>query len=98
MNASDRKREKEDIRNETMDDVGAVLYVDPEPYGLHGAHRDPFAHGAAGHPGRGGFFRPDPQEIADKAEKIEHRNHIEEKEMLEKLTEFNRKNSENNGH
>ncbi|HIW96637.1 MAG TPA: cytochrome bc complex cytochrome b subunit [Candidatus Corynebacterium gallistercoris] len=54
--------------------------------------------GAAGHPGRGGFFRPDPQEIADKAEKIEHRNHIEEKEMLEKLTEFNRKNSENNGH
>lgn len=47
MNASDRKREKEDIRNETMDDVGAVLYVDLEPYGLHGAHRDPFAHGAA---------------------------------------------------
>ncbi|HJF11847.1 cytochrome b [Corynebacterium falsenii] len=47
--------------------------------------------GAAGQPGRGSFFRPDPEDIAEKVERIEHRNHVEQKEMYERLTEFNRK-------
>ncbi|MGP5659365.1 cytochrome bc1 complex cytochrome b subunit [Corynebacterium falsenii] len=47
--------------------------------------------GAAGQPGRGSFFRPDPEYIAEKVERIEHRNHVEQKEMYERLTEFNRK-------
>ena len=46
--------------------------------------------GFAGHPGRGSFVKADPQEIADAAAKIEHENHLEEKEMFEKLQEANR--------
>ncbi|RAV34575.1 cytochrome bc1 complex cytochrome b subunit [Corynebacterium heidelbergense] len=48
--------------------------------------------GAAGHPGRGGFFKPDDARIATEADELDHRNHLERKEMFEKLQEANRKN------
>lgn len=54
--------------------------------------------GAAGHPGRGSFFRPDPPEIAARAEEVEHRNHEEQKEMLEKLQAANHAAAEKEGH
>ncbi len=47
--------------------------------------------GGAGHPGRGSFFSPDPQHIADKSEDLDHANHIEMKEMYERLQESNRR-------
>ncbi|MBB3115023.1 cytochrome bc1 complex cytochrome b subunit [Corynebacterium bovis] len=46
--------------------------------------------GAAGEPGRGGMFRPDPASVADTAESIEEANHHERKEMFEKLQERNK--------
>lgn len=46
--------------------------------------------GAAGEPGRGGMFRPDPASVADTAESIEEANHHECKEMFEKLQERNK--------
>ena len=50
--------------------------------------------GAAGAPGRGGWFNPDSKDIADRAEEIEHRNAIEKKEMFERLQEANRREIE----
>ncbi|MBC2680940.1 cytochrome b [Corynebacterium anserum] len=50
--------------------------------------------GFAGAPGRGSWFSPDPQDIVDQAEDIEHRNHKELKDMYSKLTEKNRKELE----
>lgn len=50
--------------------------------------------GAAGAPGRGGWFTPDSKDIADRAEEIEHRNAIEKKEMFERLQEANRREIE----
>ena len=46
--------------------------------------------GYAGQPGRGSFFKPDPQGIADRADEIEHANHREQKDMLKDLQEHNR--------
>ena len=46
--------------------------------------------GAAGKPGRGGWFSPDSPEIAEKAQEIEHRNALERKQMFERLQEANR--------
>ncbi|MEL4154948.1 cytochrome bc complex cytochrome b subunit [Corynebacterium bovis] len=46
--------------------------------------------GAAGEPGRGGMFRPDPASVADTAASIEEANHHERKEMFEKLQERNK--------
>ena len=46
--------------------------------------------GYSGHPGRGTFFTPDSQDIADRAEEIEHENEREQKEMLEELQARNR--------
>ncbi|MEZ2120907.1 MULTISPECIES: cytochrome bc complex cytochrome b subunit [unclassified Corynebacterium] len=43
--------------------------------------------GYAGHPGRGGFFKADPEDIAAKAREIEESNHHEETEMLRRLQE-----------
>ena len=43
--------------------------------------------GFAGAPGRGGWFSPDNQDIADKAEELDHQNHNEMKDMFTKLTE-----------
>lgn len=54
--------------------------------------------GAAGAPGRGSWFKPDSQEIADRAEEIEHRNHVEQKEMFERLQDANRRSIENGEH
>lgn len=51
--------------------------------------------GAAGHPGRGSFFTPDPEHIVAKVEEIEHANHAEQKEMFQKLTDAARKNQIN---
>ena len=50
--------------------------------------------GAAGAPGRGGWFNPDSKDITDRAEEIEHRNAIEKKEMFERLQEANRREIE----
>lgn len=50
--------------------------------------------GAAGAPGRGSFFSPDPEDIVRKVESIEHQNHQEQKEMLQRLTEANRREIE----
>lgn len=50
--------------------------------------------GFAGHPGRG-VFKPDPQDIADKVNDLEHRNHLEQKEMFEKLQQHNREIEDN---
>ncbi|OFU60129.1 cytochrome bc complex cytochrome b subunit [Corynebacterium sp. HMSC11E11] len=41
--------------------------------------------GAAGAPGRGGWFSPDPQDIADEANRIEEENHREQAQMLRDL-------------
>lgn len=41
--------------------------------------------GAAGSPGRGGWFSPDPQDIADEANRIEAENHHEQAQMLRDL-------------
>lgn len=41
--------------------------------------------GAAGHPGRGGFFSPDSAEIAEEAARIEHENHEQQAEMFREL-------------
>ena len=46
--------------------------------------------GAAGKPGRGGWFSPDSPEIAEKVQEIEHRNALERKQMFERLQEANR--------
>ncbi|KAB1502480.1 cytochrome bc complex cytochrome b subunit [Corynebacterium sp. 320] len=46
--------------------------------------------GFGGHPARGSFFKADPQDIVSKVEDIEHRNHLEQKEMFEKLQQRNR--------
>ncbi|CAQ05193.1 cytochrome bc1 complex cytochrome b subunit [Corynebacterium urealyticum] len=46
--------------------------------------------GAAGKPGRGGWFSPDSPEIAEKAQEIEQRNALERKQMFERLQEANR--------
>ena len=54
--------------------------------------------GAAGAPGRGSWFKPDSQEIADRVEEIEHRNHVEQKEMFERLQDANRRSIENGEH
>lgn len=51
--------------------------------------------GFAGHPGRGSFFTPDPEDVAKKAAEIEHANHAEEKAMFQALNEANRKADEN---
>ncbi|AKE41590.1 ubiquinol-cytochrome C reductase cytochrome B subunit [Corynebacterium kutscheri] len=53
--------------------------------------------GFAGHPGRGGFLKPDDPDIAAKAAQIEHENHVEEAEMLENLNRTNRENDEKQG-
>ena len=53
--------------------------------------------GFAGHPGRGSYFTPDPENIADKAAEIEHANHAEEVEMFENLQLANRAADEENG-
>ena len=50
--------------------------------------------GAAGAPGRGSWFSPDSQDIADRAADVEHRNHIEQKEMFERLQDANRRSIE----
>lgn len=47
--------------------------------------------GFSGSPGRGSFFKPDPEEIAEKYRKIEEANHHEEVEMYENLQRQNRK-------
>ncbi|MFC3849797.1 cytochrome b N-terminal domain-containing protein [Corynebacterium hansenii] len=41
--------------------------------------------GAAGSPGRGGWFFPDPQDIADEANRIEAENHHEQAQMFRDL-------------
>lgn len=41
--------------------------------------------GAAGAPGRGGWFSPDPQDIADEANRIEEENRREQAQMLRDL-------------
>lgn len=41
--------------------------------------------GFAGSPGRGGFLKPDDASIAERAAEIEHANHREEQEALQKL-------------
>ncbi|APT90988.1 menaquinol-cytochrome C reductase [Corynebacterium sphenisci DSM 44792] len=41
--------------------------------------------GAAGRPGRGGFFRPDPEHIAAEAARIEHENHAQQAQMFRDL-------------
>ena len=41
--------------------------------------------GAAGHPGRGSFFKADPKNIADEAARIEHENHEQQTEMFRSL-------------
>ena len=41
--------------------------------------------GAAGAPGRGGWFSPDSQDIADEAARIEHENHHQRTQMLRDL-------------
>ena len=51
--------------------------------------------GYSGHPGRGTFFTPDLQDIADRAEEIEHENEREQKEMLEELQARNREQYKN---
>ena len=50
--------------------------------------------GFAGQPGPG-IFKPDPQDIVDKKQDLEHRNHLEQKEMFQKLQEAQRKELEN---
>ena len=54
--------------------------------------------GAAGAPGRGSWFSPDSQDIADRAAEVEHRNHVEQKEMFERLQDANRRSLENGDH
>ncbi|WP_426706664.1 cytochrome b [Corynebacterium auriscanis] len=54
--------------------------------------------GAAGLPGRGSWFSPDSQDIADRAAEVEHRNHVEQKEMFERLQDANRRSIENDEH
>ncbi|WP_426716723.1 cytochrome bc complex cytochrome b subunit [Corynebacterium auriscanis] len=54
--------------------------------------------GAAGLPGRGSWFSPDSQDIADRAAEVEHRNHVEQKEMFERLQGANRRSIENDEH
>lgn len=54
--------------------------------------------GAAGHPGRGGFFSPDSPEIAAEAARIEHEYHEEQAQAyrdLEALNEQERRQLEN---
>ncbi|ALA67671.1 cytochrome b [Corynebacterium lactis] len=41
--------------------------------------------GAAGHPGRGSFFKPDAPEIAAEAARIEHENHEQQAQMFRDL-------------
>ncbi|WP_426707275.1 cytochrome bc complex cytochrome b subunit [Corynebacterium auriscanis] len=54
--------------------------------------------GAAGLPGRGSWFSPDSQDIADRAAEVEHRNHVEQKEMFERLQDANRRSIESDEH
>ncbi|GAA1475281.1 cytochrome bc complex cytochrome b subunit [Corynebacterium felinum] len=53
--------------------------------------------GFSGEPGRGSFFKPDSEEIAAKAAKIEEENHHEQVEMLANLNKANRAADEENG-
>ncbi|MGO3259243.1 MAG: cytochrome b, partial [Corynebacterium variabile] len=54
--------------------------------------------GFAGQPGRGGFFRPDPEDIVSKVSEIEEANEHEKIEMLRRLNEANRAALEDKGH
>jgi ubiquinol-cytochrome c reductase cytochrome b subunit len=54
--------------------------------------------GFAGQPGRGGFFRPDPEDIVEKVSEIEEANEHEKIEMLRRLNEANRAALEDKGH
>ena len=65
-------------------------HPNPQPYAGALVPKTMNQHGAAGEPGRGGMFRPDPASVADTAESIEEANHHERKEMFEKLQERNK--------
>ncbi|WP_027020874.1 cytochrome b [Corynebacterium sputi] len=41
--------------------------------------------GAAGHPDRGGYFKADPKEITEEADRIAHENAAQQKQMFEEL-------------
>lgn len=50
--------------------------------------------GAAGQPGRGSLFRPDPEDIVRKVEAEDHRNHADQNEMFQRLNDANRREIE----